>query len=421
LNPVIGTTTSSPDYIQYQAATVGTIDEEQNHRSWIDMLMSTDEKIRGLAEDLLRYAFLTGGVQDANSFVKFVPVSYLANTTFGEMLKAQETQLREHGEDPNGLGTAFEAFAKQFIQHNPELALQVNQSIFGELAEGEDYPEVFKVNTDEGSPSVIRSSDGTLVNFISYRSKVEGNTYKLYQKTAIGESTYYVRIDTLGNQYTDEYNGNIDTSFRSVFTENRSLAEGITMTDENWMTIDPGYQEPERRNYYDEIGIREGTIKRTLLTIADNPNVNEYFRTSARILGTLEDSAELKAARAVINPGYNPQVKFTDIKALGSMSTTGLLQINPKNASSTFRAAQTVMHEVFHDKLQSIIMAGGFDSRIYDAIQQMTPAKQVIAKKELSDFADKYPEVIKHLEQLDRIRYEARSAMRTRICNPCYH
>src|SRR6202020_2292801 len=94
LDPVIGDTKDSPDFIEYQAATVGRIDEDNNNRAWLNMLMSGNEEERRMGEDLMRYAFLTGGVQDNNSFVKFIPNSYLANTDFGNMLRQKDKSIQ---------------------------------------------------------------------------------------------------------------------------------------------------------------------------------------------------------------------------------------------------------------------------------------------------------------------------------------
>lgn len=423
LNPVIGSTLSSPDYVEYQAATVGTIDEEQNHRNWVGLLIPTDEtlklhwiEMRQLGEDLMRYAFLTGGVQDANSFVKFVPVSYIANTAFGDMLKARETSLREHGADPNEQDTTFEAFAKQYIQHNPELATQVSQDALGKLDPGQDYPESFRVNTEGEVPSVLKSVTGTFLPFISYRSKAEGNTYKLYQRQDIGDSIYYTRIDTLGNQYTDEYDGKVDTSLRSIFTENRSLAEqipGINLVNNSIRTNGKGSD-------ITELNIKPGgveAIKDVLGTIRSSTDLPEYLRTVARVLETIQPGLEQFDAREVLGQGTkNLSLRIdTNLGERGSYDASGTITINPNNSSNKTEISEILLHELQHDRLQGIIASAGFDSRIFDRLNTLPENEKQVTLDKMKNFGNKYPEMIKSLEALDTIRYEAYNFFRNQF------
>jgi len=409
----ISDTKTGPDYVEYQAASTGRIDEEQNVRAWLEMLMSKDDIQRHLGEDLLRYAFLTGGVQDANSFVKFVPTSYIANTPFGDMLKEEADKF---GEQPG--------FVSQYFQHNPELAVQLSREAFGEyVSANQDYPETFKVPSIDDPRfnrfRTLSNADGTMKQFASYRSKAE-NKWVLYHINHVGESTYYTRIDTLGNKFTDEYNGNVDGAQRSIFTENRALASSIPYGNPIQNIINASIQEGfkgNNANYYkgvspiEQIGLKEGrwTVDVAIRDIIDNTLIPEYLRTTAKLLDSTSEGGMTREARKALNWEFNGiNVVFdTTISGRGSMDASGNLVLNPSNINTRKSAAETFLHEMLHSRTQAIIYATGFDERLFNSDYKISNLIRAINK----DFNEKNPETYKHVKELDRIRYEAYNAL----------
>jgi hypothetical protein len=415
LDAKISNTSHGPDFVEYQASSTGRIDEEQNVRAWLDILMHGDDIQRHLGEDLLRYAFLTGGIQDATSFVKFVPVSYIANTEFGSMLK----------EKAKTFGTQS-GLLEQYFQHNPELAIQIDRSAFGEYVNDKsEYPETFKVPVrDDPRFSKFRAltnSDGTMKPFASFRSKQEGGKWILYAVNYVGESTYYTRIDTLGNKSTDEYNGNVHSAQRSIFTENRALASAVSYgnpiqeltnesVQEGMKGAEPGYYKGVSQ--YDKIGLQEGgqaAIDKAVNQIIDNPLVPEYLRSTAKLIADTSDKINA-AARAVFGiEGYVPKIIFDkNLPGRGQITPAGELRINPDKVNTIRGASETLLHESVHQRVQTIIMASGFDKRVFETTD---PKELLVVKNGVDKFIKENQETVQHVQELDRIRYEAYNAL----------
>lgn len=407
LDPVISDHKDGADYVQYKAAIIGNTDEEQTQRSWLELLMSKDDTQRKLGEDLLRYTFLTGGIQDATSFVKFVPISYLAHTPFGDMLKAKEETFGTHP-----------GFLEQFMQHNPQHAVRIDSKAFGEyLTKGHEFPEAFKVPSREDPNYQYMkgafNADGKASDYVAYKSLTEKDKWALYRKVPSETGDYYVRIDTLGNRYTDEYNGNMASAQRSIFTENRALASAIPYSSpvqdlfNAAIVTRDGYYEGVTR--YDQIGLREGgkeAIDDAMHQIIDNPLIPEHLRTTAKLLSVSSDAVSA-SAREVFGLDYTPSVKFdSDSPYRGHASFDGSMEFNPDRPFSRAEAAEVFLHEATHQQLQYIIAAGGYDPRVNVEVKDV---------KHMEEFAKQHPEVMEHLKQLDRIRYEAFNELSKRL------
>jgi hypothetical protein len=212
-----------PNAVNFIAAKVTRMDDAENVRAWLDMLLSHNKEMRLLGEDLVRYAFLTGGVQDAQSFVRYVPFGYLAATNWFDVLQRSQrsmTSLLSSG-----------VFTEQWFRHNPEKAISMSKD-FEELGgDITDIPEVFnfKFPDPEAGPSEIEKKfiitiggEKFFTPFISYRTP-EGEVI-LYKKLieTKDDGANYARIDTLGNRVTDEYDIT-DPTPRSIITDNRAF------------------------------------------------------------------------------------------------------------------------------------------------------------------------------------------------------
>jgi hypothetical protein len=217
-----------PNGINFIAAKVTRMDDNENVRAWIEMLMSPEREVKLLAEDLVRYAFLTGGVQDATSFVKYVPFGYLNSIGWFDGL----TKLYNNLE-----GFVGEQFVEQWFRHNPGRAVQTS-SRFADLGlDIEGIPEFFSINQPD--PKKLSATDRKYMivpvkggkdytPYISYRTD-EGQMI-LYKLTGRPEGKItYTRIDTLGDNVTDEY---APQPSRSILTDNRAY-------NDTWIAVKP--------------------------------------------------------------------------------------------------------------------------------------------------------------------------------------
>lgn len=409
LDPVIGDTTTSPDFLEYQAATVGRVDEENNNRAWTEMLMSNDEHVRGMGEDLLRYAFLTGGVQDQNSFVKFAPAAYIANTDFGNMLKEK---AENHTTDDSTPSKEMPGFQAQYLQHNPEKAFQIGRETFGDIPSEQNYPESFPVNYETNYQQKLQIGEigsGELREWLSYRSQSE-NKWILYHLNPTDTGlTVYTRIDTLGNQYTDEYNGESNGAMRSIFTENRAMAEELPAMSPLGSMYQSMGNDYRGSNHYESLGITEGTgrkhMNQTLDNIKDNEDVPNALRSVASFL---------RGAANFDIPGIKMNIKFDEnMGASGLTKGDGSIHLNP-NTSSIAQAAETTLHEYIHNRLSNIIYVSGYDEKTAKMVERFSEVKKRYDER-VEDFRKNFPEAVEHIRQLDRIRYEAHEILKARL------
>lgn len=233
LNPDLGDGIE-PQSVTFVAAKVTRSDDSSNVKAWLDLLMSKDPQQRMLGEDLVRYAFLTGGVQDSGSFVRYVPFGYLLSTNWFQYLR----DVHESMTDP--LGSMLEGrpeyigkqFIEQWFRHNPEQAISMSENFTDTGAEIEGVPESFsftwpdpenETETDRKYQVVI-GKERMYTPYISYRT--EDGDIVLYKRSEPlsnpGEKITYVRMDTLGNETTDEYTMDNPVA-RSIITDNRTL------------------------------------------------------------------------------------------------------------------------------------------------------------------------------------------------------
>lgn len=418
----IATNTIDPDFIEYLAASqVSTVEKQTITNGWLYMLMSDDPLQRSLGEDLIRYAYLTGGIQDANSFVQFVPVAWLAGTEFSTMLKGMEWTLREEGEfeDDN--------FLVQYLQHNPSLAVQVGPDQFGQLMPGREYPESFLVpgtdSTDFMKFQHLVGADSNLLPFVSYRSKGDGK-WILYMRNQVGETIWYTRVDTLGNQFSDEYNGQASQGQRSIFPANRSLAERIPSLAgdglaslqnlKNNAYVLKGFN--DNVSNFQQIGVQQGgtaEVLDALRAIRDNQRIPEFLRVVADLLETSKDSMAGKEAMKMTGALNKPLlVRWSD-----DPGTTGIAQfdntlhLNASNVSTNAEAAEVFLHELMHNRLMWMVMAAGLDNRLEGILQ--SDAARTAADKFIQKFRKDNPGIVQSLDELDRIRYEAFTKFRS--------
>lgn len=426
LDPRFGDTVHSPDYIEYNTSTNGRNDESNNDRAWIELLTDGIEEHRKLGEDLIRYAFLTGGVQDNNSFVKFVPNSYIAGTPFGDMLKGYDAVLsHDQASQMNDIAFSKTGFAEQYIQHNPERAFQISREHFTGIDADQNYPEAFEVNEEINKlHKDFYDEQSENRPFVSYRSDTEGK-WILYQATHTDQGdTYYVRIDNLGNKFTDEYDGETSTTLRSIFTENRAMVQSFAEVSPlaqlaSWQK-QPFGSPGDGHHPFDEIGLREGgakEINNALGTIAESKRIPEALRTVARIYkGSAISDAEFSAKRIYGTSKFDRRIEFTSNETDAGVSEhTGRILMSTLLHDTPTEAARTLLHELSHQRIQDLIRAGGFDDA-YDAmIIKQIPASMPETRKRQAEFQKNHPEVMEHLRELDRIRYTALNTFRSRV------
>ena len=164
---------------------------------------------RKLAADLVAYAYLEGGVQEAIQFAKYIPIEYLEDIGFAEQMQKYSPKkatnifhrtlgIKEFTEENNN---QTHTFVKQYIQHNPGDATQFDPSLeknlFQNPVKEKNKLISFKLNAEE-FPKFISKREST-------KSKRKQDKFSLFQHIGNGE---YQRISILGAFGMNEYDFN---------------------------------------------------------------------------------------------------------------------------------------------------------------------------------------------------------------------
>lgn len=231
--------TGGATLIKYNASAAENLSETIVYSAFIDMLTRKDENgespvigvfngkemtLRDLAQELILYAYITGGIQEAVQFVKYIPASYLVTIPFAETLGNTRFTEKEFQfqPNPNRILDYYNVppFVEQYFQHNPnQVPIIIQDDIV--LADSKDVSKLtsFELTPEAeiriAEPIVLQSSEISLhppVYVAIYNPKSEKgyNLYKYDYENKHGfASRRYVRIDTLGSFANDEYNANV--------------------------------------------------------------------------------------------------------------------------------------------------------------------------------------------------------------------
>lgn len=382
----------TPSLIKYNAASGVNLDESDIYQGFVEMLLDNRDieteingkihniNTRQLAIDLIYYSYLSGGIQQAIEFVKYIPVDLLEKLGFSKKLLDLDFNNTETL-DVYTLETDATGFVQQWMQHNPgrapiKLVGDASIETAGDndievlttgILESNKGPrtiiESFKPKTiDIANPSrLVKGVDlGGEILFHPYVSAyVGGGRFVLYKYTG---STYN-RIPTLGTFGMSEYQSDItpNTTAESILESNNTESNLAINTkeanDTNTIPVIPAIPNEQVRNYVAKYHLDSNSsveVLREIYRNAENPTI----QTITKSLG--------KTATAL---NVDPKFEFTK-----SISTTGrynvntnsiLLRVNPPEGWSLDRHIQeTMIHEMTHVLLNQVVSdysKGNFD------------------------------------------------------------
>lgn len=386
-----------PHTITYDAAKAANVDDLENNRAWLEMLGSENPEIKKLGEDLVKYAFLTGGVQGTNNFVKYLPFSYLEGTNISSALRETGDNLRDFAKN--------KGFRTQFFQHNPEAAKQLSYDFSETGNTFEEAPDQFSVPSGEPAEKLRvwitpPGQKGKFVypDFLSHRGN--NKTYTLYMKAKsfeTGEINYY-KIDTLGNKNMSEYSVTAGVG-RSVDPINRS---------QWWAHLDPASAKEINNgnivsvnnlgarlvNMFNprpvgiEIGLKsiEGNmddITNAFHTITADGKQPAHIRAMAELLSQMQrpQTETMLSDMMSINKKFTWGIDAQRGHAIGAYSaTSNRLTFTPTSFTTKQLAAEVLVHEMVHYHSSLLMLSTesdatlknyNFNSTTYDSIQAM--------------------------------------------------
>lgn len=229
--------------IRFNNAAMESFDEDAIYRSLVDLLTSDialptfngkEYKAYNLITDLISYAYLEGGIQEASQFIKFIPVSYLQEMPFASQLRKLHNFLtKDHKKDfqendffgldfdrvkdPEKFRHNLSIAALQYIQHNPhkvkkieDLGMLQNQV----FAKGENIDTLMEFSINDTKP---------LTFLTIYNENIKtGKKFQLYKYDPATKT--YKRIPVYGTFGMSEYNQNAKQRVLHPSLINKSIA-----------------------------------------------------------------------------------------------------------------------------------------------------------------------------------------------------
>jgi len=211
-----------PSIIKYNNAAGASFDEDYLNNALLELMernvpiSSFNGEIyttRKLAQDLITYSLLEGGVQEAIQFAKFIPLRYLDKLGFTTAMSSVDfnTANRTFGinlsdkKEPWDVST----FTIQFAQNNPR-TLPKLENITNKKPE-----ELVKMDTF----NLSAISDAPGANFFSLR---HDGKFHLWQRVA---NDTYIKIPVVGTHGMSEYNnerGAVETVIKPLVEKDKS-------------------------------------------------------------------------------------------------------------------------------------------------------------------------------------------------------
>ncbi len=102
-----------PDRLEYKASIIDASGDIRNIIELTEMLLSEDPVAKKLAEDTVIYSYITGGIQNATSMVKFININYLNMFGFGNNIHDLSKQI--------DINILEEQFYQNYPQYTPTL------------------------------------------------------------------------------------------------------------------------------------------------------------------------------------------------------------------------------------------------------------------------------------------------------------
>ncbi len=379
-----------PNYVYYVSSTVEeSTDSLTNSIAWQEALESTDKDEKKLAEDLVKYAIVTGGIQSKNSFAKYIPTEYFAKITSE---KAMLVNFKDE--------ELFETTLRQYFQHNPWRSKQltdplsqlegITKEIRKSVVDGKFSPKSFVLPTINKADINLLVGDvesKRLPNFISIRTSDRQKPWILYEQGATdkdGKVTYN-QINTLGTGQFKEYDltrVNNQSIYKFNNIDKKAVESPVVKNPEL------GFREELTTN--NENIVKEILPSSLINSIKDN-----------KLSDALKEIVASKGKLASLAEHIMPLLSGITSKIDNNLAAEGMregmeITINPKMISSVEELHRVILEETIHaitiDKVSRFIndrqSLSENDLRALDALEALR--KSALAKLKNADTETQY-------------------------------
>jgi hypothetical protein len=402
-----------PSLIKYSSSTAERSDDQESIKALVDMLISNDPTQESLAEDMIKYAYATGGLQDAISIIKFIPTSYLYAKGFDTKLQQVAASMRNSSVDKN--------FIKEFYQHFPHRAVKTTETLeeAQEKQKIDDKIVSFTFPNAKGSPLtnmvIQRTNEDGIVEYIYpdfiTRRNVEQKEWELFENKGIQKdgTNLFVKIDTKGTFGMREFNST--NSKGSIISEKQSeLPIEVKKSEIKNTPVSKEVENPNpNRNVYDKYNIpevgQEGSLELSLSSI-ENESGSKYRSFLASILS--------KNLENIVPVSFESVKSDLSFKAAYRQGEMKINRSQIDKAKDLVKALEeSIIHETFHAftadfaRIYELALEGNKDAKkIFDSyppkIKRALKSLEAVRKKAESQLTEKEKENLEDLK--DRIK-----------------
>lgn len=296
---------------------------------------------RELMQDLILASYISGGIQQATQYLKYIPAAYINTIPFAERLSNMlnlfsDSEFMQISSE-NSEKWDIPSFIVQYFQHNSDKIKRIIEDDMGNLTgikrliTKNKILEKFSLLNEENPPIFLTVRD-------KFRKKgLSKNYLYIHQGEILDGKPVYTRINNLGYNDFKEYNSNIskNTIAKSIIEDNNTNNNLVRKEVENKERgFSRTYVQPSIEAK-DVLEIQNGT-KETLNNILENISANEdvdpYYRLIAR---TLYDK-------------YDENIKLdTNFNKGRGAYLNNIVYINP-SSDNLNDLSNRVLHEVIH-------------------------------------------------------------------------
>ena len=382
-----------PSTIKYKANVAETLYEREVYQSFNNMLLSTKElgtfngieyTVGKLAQDMITSQLLSGGIQGANQFLKYVPINYLNTIGFYNELSKNFSDSIER-----------EIIIEQAIQHNPKLVFNpIIQSIEDTLNFNKDKTKFV----------------GDFPNkYISFRDGKSLKGYRLYKQSEQNPQEFY-QISSLG--YRDFLEYSYDTlEAESVLPHNNPVVNlnknreipKVNETEKFYTIPEPlqegveVIQKPVNLNIEEKYNLASNSIGTILNEIANNSKNKANVLFAMAAIGNINS---IQSTRLIINP---------NLKVDGSFNyNDNTIKLNPNNFVSPEEFEKVFLEEVIHAITKKDILENkrGEVLRLKGLLSQTEKAVKLYYKSKGEDWQEKFIKVQEKVNNLEALTEE---------------
>ena len=379
-------TNGLPSIIKYNNTISNNLDEKYLYNSLAE-LMIEDKPLpdkdgkpfstRQLAQELITYTYIEGGIQEAIQFMKYVPIEYLSEIGIqqGNEFVTANTLIQRvsNFRDPNVFRNLLgvddnnpmdSVFIKQFFQHYPKKAKKYSS----------EEVKKFAMDSDGNFNSGIDPKEAPKFITIPQKTKSKLKQDKNYLFEHIGGGSY-VRIDVLGTHGMNEYElGN--TNATSLLT--KKVVPPIQ--DKNDTKLNP-------KQNLDLTPVQTGKSVRDItqsIANSKDPKMARMKLVAQALLPMLDDTTKVKVVNMSEEVGMEAGGAYD--------STNNTIYISEKEAIKESVFIHELIHSISKRELQKYYSmdADGF----YTLLKDNAPAHVIALNEVWKIFMKSVPDAI---------------------------